>query len=178
MRKVILSFGMTLDGYIARPDHRVDFLPVDKEASKIMSDFFRTIDAAIMGRKTAEISIKMYGGKFPAQGLSTYVFSRSWTPGERDGFEVVKGTPGRLIRRLREQKGKHIFLMGGGELGRSFLKADLVDELFIGVVPILLGKGIPGFPAGFPQRDFSLVECKTYSKGLIVLKYHRMRSVT
>jgi dihydrofolate reductase len=65
--------------------------------------------------------------------------------------------------------------MGGGELARNFLKADLVDELYIGMVPVLIGAGIPLFPPGFPQREFSLVENKTYSKGLIALKYKRKR---
>ena len=66
--------------------------------------------------------------------------------------------------------------MGGGELAREFLKADLVDEIHLGIVPVLLGEGIPLFPRGFPQRDFSLVENKTYSKGLIALKYKRAGS--
>jgi dihydrofolate reductase len=175
-RKVIFGFGMSLDGYIARPDHSVDFLVVEKETSKIMADFFRTVDAVIMGRKTAEVSLQVHGGTFPSQGLSTYVFSRSWTPGEGEGFEVVKGTPASLIHRLRKQKGKHMFLTGGGELGRSFLKADLVDEHFIGVVPILLGNGILAFPAGFPPRAISLVECRPYAKGSFALKYKRMRT--
>jgi len=76
----------------------------------------------------------------------------------------------------RERRGKNIWLMGGGELARNFLKADLVDELYLGVVPVLLGEGIPLFPSGFPQRDFALVENKTYSKGLISLKYARIRT--
>ena len=67
-------------------------------------------------------------------------------------------------------------MMGGGELARDFLKADLVDELYLGVVPVLLGEGIPLFPPGFPQRDFELVENNTYSKGLISLKYRRRRT--
>ena len=66
-------------------------------------------------------------------------------------------------------------ILGGGELARDFLKADLVDELYLGVVPVLLREGIPLFPSGFPQRDFSLIENKSYSKGLIVLKYKRQR---
>jgi dihydrofolate reductase len=65
--------------------------------------------------------------------------------------------------------------MGGGEVARDFLKADLVDELYLGIVPVLLGEGIPLFPSGFPQRDFSLVENKTYAKGMIALKYKRAR---
>jgi dihydrofolate reductase len=65
--------------------------------------------------------------------------------------------------------------MGGGELAREFLKADLVDGLYLGVVPVLLGEGIPLFPTGFPQRNFALVENKTYDQGLIALKYDRAR---
>ena len=66
--------------------------------------------------------------------------------------------------------------MGGGELARDFLKADLVDEIHLGIVPALLGDGIPLFPRGFAQLDFSLVENQAYSKGLVMLKYRRKRS--
>jgi len=65
--------------------------------------------------------------------------------------------------------------MGGGELARDFLKADLVDELYLGVLPVLLGEGIPLFPSGFPQREFTLLENKSYSRGLIALTYERRR---
>jgi dihydrofolate reductase len=59
---------------------------------------------------------------------------------------------------------------------RAFLQDDLVDELYLGVVPILIGEGIPAFPNGFPQREFTLTENKTFSKGLIALRYERIRS--
>jgi dihydrofolate reductase len=64
--------------------------------------------------------------------------------------------------------------MGGGELARSFLRDDVVDELLIGVYPVLLGDGIPFFPGGFPQRDFRLVESKSYEPdGFLELRYSR-----
>jgi len=66
--------------------------------------------------------------------------------------------------------------MGGGELAREFLKADLVDEVYLGVVPVLLGEGLPLFPSGFPQRNFELLENKSFSKGLIAVKYKRVRT--
>src|SRR6267143_1268394 len=121
MRKVVLGLGISLDGYIARPDGAVDFLFMPKDYS--MGPFFATVDEAIMGRKTYEVGLKM----------------------------------------------------GGGELARDFLKDDLVDELYIGIVPVLIGEGIPLFPGGFPQREFSLLENKTFSKGMIALKYARTR---
>jgi dihydrofolate reductase len=173
MRKVVLGLGISLDGYIARPDGSVDFLFMPKDYS--MVPFFATIDVAVMGRKTLDAVLKMGGGSFNGYGLMSYVLSRSQPAGKRDGYSVTRETPGRLIRQLREQPGKDIWLMGGGELARDFLKADLVDELYLGIVPVLLGEGIPLFPSGFPQRDFKLIENKSYSKGLIALRYERLR---
>jgi dihydrofolate reductase len=75
MRNVVLGFGMSLDGYIARPDGGVDFLTMDKESEKLMEEFFATIDAIIMGRKTMEGSMRMTGGKYqPPAHMATYVF--------------------------------------------------------------------------------------------------------
>ena len=85
-------------------------------------------------------------------------------------------SPVAFLRRLRQRPGKNVWLMGGGELVRTFLTADLVDELYLGIVPVLLGEGIPLFPSGFPQRNFALIESQTYSKGLITLKYKRVRA--
>jgi dihydrofolate reductase len=173
MRKVILGLGISLDGYIARPDGAVDFLFMTKDYS--MGPFFATVDEAIMGRKTYEMGLKMGGGSLPQSNMAMYVFSHSQAPGERGGVTFVNESPKSFMEKLRKRPGKNIWLMGGGELARDFLKEDLVDELYIGVVPVLIGEGIPLFPSGFPQREFSLLENKTYSKGLIALKYERLR---
>jgi dihydrofolate reductase len=174
MRKVVLGLGISLDGYIARLDGSVDFLFMPKDYS--MAPFFASIDTALMGRKTFDAAIKMGAGGFSGSGMANYVFSRSLAAGKRDGLIFTKQSPSAVVRQLRKSQGKNIWLMGGGELARDFLKADLVDELYIGVVPVLLGEGIPLFPAGFPQRKFSLVENKTFSKGMIALKYKRARA--
>jgi len=173
MRKIVLGLGISLDGYIARPNGAVDFLITPKDYS--MAPFFATIDTYILGRKTLDAALKMGGSASSFGGMATYVFSHSKPPGERDGLTFVNESPAALVRRLRKHKGKDIWLMGGGELAREFLKADLVDELYLGVVPVLLGEGIPLFPSGFPQRNFSLIENKTYSKVMIALKYKRVR---
>ena len=86
---------------------------------------------------------------------------------------MVNGSLPTFVRKLKRRRGKDIYLGGGGELARSFLQEDLVDELFIGLGPILLGDGIPGFPGKFPQRDFRLTECKSYSNGSVGLRYER-----
>jgi dihydrofolate reductase len=173
LRAIILGVGMSIDGYIARLDGSVDFLFMPKDYS--MADFFALIDTAVMGRKTYEVSLKMGGGGFSGSKIATFVFSRTLPAGEREGLHFVKESPTEFVERLRRSSGKHVWLMGGGELARDFLKADLVDELYIGIVPVLLGEGIALFPSGFPQRNFRLAENRTYSKGLIALKYERDR---
>jgi dihydrofolate reductase len=130
-----------------------------------------------MGRKTLEVATALSGGSYKSPvAFPTYVFSRTHPPGERDGVIYTKQSPDAWLRKIRAQRGKHIFHMGGGELARSFLQADLIDELFLGLVPLLLGAGLPLFPSGFPQRDFILVENKSYAKSQISLTYRRIRS--
>jgi len=177
MRKVILGCGITLDGYIARPDGSVDFLVMPKGAAKVEADFYATIDTIVFGRKTFDAMQRMIAQgehEGPAGPWKTYVFSRTLPSGERDGMTFVKESPTAFMRKLRQKPGKHICHMGGGELARNFLQADLVDELWMHVVPILLGEGIPIFPAGFPQRDFKLRECTSYGND-VSLRYTRAR---
>ena len=164
---------MSLDGLVARANGDVDFLRTPKEHP--VGTFFASTDSAIMGRKTLEAGLRMTGGKLPKTKMKMYVMTRTIEPGERDGVIFVNDPPSALVERIRKQNGKGIWLMGGGELAREFLKEDLVDEIYLGVVPVLLGEGIPLFPAGFPQRDFNLLESKSYSQGLVALKYERAR---
>jgi dihydrofolate reductase len=174
VRKIILSLGISLDGYIARPDDSVDFLFMPKDYS--MGPFFKTVDAALMGRKTYEAGLRMSGGAFSNYGLRCYVFSRTLAPGERSGVTIVNEPPRSFVASLRKQKGKNIWHMGGGELARAFLQDDLIDELYLGIVPTLIGEGLPLFPSGFPERKFALLENKAFSQGLITLRYERLRA--
>jgi dihydrofolate reductase len=173
MRKIILALGISIDGYIARLDGTFDFLFMAKDFS--MAEFFASIDTGIMGRKTYEVAKAQSEGGFGPR-IKTYVLSRTLPQGEREGKTFVNVSPEALVEEILQRKGKDIWLMGGGEIARDFLKADLVDELHLGVVPVLLGEGLPLFPSGFPQRNFELIENKTFSQGLISLKYKRVRS--
>src|SRR5580704_7862417 len=114
-RKVILGFGISLDGYIARRNGDLDFLVIDKEGESVMADFFAKIDTTIMGRKTASGWVKMRAsGEIPDMpGMTNYVVSRRWKPGKREGFEVVNGSLATFVRKLKRRPGKDIYLGGG-----------------------------------------------------------------
>jgi dihydrofolate reductase len=115
--------------------------------------------------------IEMGGKVDPEQ--ATYIFSRTVPSGDHMGGIVVSGSAKTLVDDIRKQPGKNMWLMGGGDLARHFLAEDCIDEIHLGIVPVLIGAGLPAFPSGFPQREFELYENKTYSKGLIGLKYRR-----
>lgn len=170
-RKVIVSLGISLDGYIARPDGSVDFLFMPKDFD--MGEFIATCDVNIMGRKTLDVSLAMGGSFEGGDPTRNFIYSRSKPARVSGGLTYTRKKPADLVASIRKQKGKNIWLMGGGEIVRQFLKADLVDELMIGIVPILIGDGIPLFPKGFPERKFALIDAKTYSRGLVVLRYKR-----
>jgi dihydrofolate reductase len=104
MRNVVLSLGISLDGYIARLDGAVDFLFMPRDYS--MANFFASVDTAIMGRKTLDAGLKMSGGSLPHSNMPMYVFSKSKPPGERDGVIFVNETPASFIRKLRKRPAK------------------------------------------------------------------------
>jgi dihydrofolate reductase len=172
-RKVILGLGISLDGYIARPDGAVDFLFMPKDYHPHWSKFMRRIDTAIMGRKTYEVGKKLSGGKIDTMGIKTYVMSQTLPPGELEGLIFTRKSAKEIVTEIRASSGKDIWMMGGGELARVFLAEDLIDELYLGIIPTLIGKGIPLFPPGYPQREFTLVRNTTYSRGMIALIYER-----
>lgn len=174
MRNVVLSLGISLDGYIARPGGEVDWLEMDPEYAPRMKEFFDSTDAAVMGRKTFDVALGMGGQGGFSGGTPNYVFSRTQPPGKRHGVEFVNQPLRPFVEALKGRPGKDIWLMGGGEIARDFLKEDLVDRIYLGIVPILLGEGIPLFPAGFPQRNLKLIEHRAYSKtGTLEVTYAR-----
>lgn len=177
MRKVKYGVGVSLDGYIASPDGSVDWL--NRATSKAegegedfgMGDFFRSIDTVLMGRKTYEMAVKMGMDKGGYPKMKNYVFSRTLPSGKRDGVEFMSGNPADLIARLKQQPGKDIWLCGGGELAREVLNSKALDEIILGVAPVLVGDGRLTFPPGFPETEVELIECKQYKGGVVGLTY-------
>jgi dihydrofolate reductase len=140
-----------------------------------MAAFFGSIDAAIMGRKTLDAARKMGGGGSWGSSMPTYVFSHSQPPGEREGVVYIDESPAAFMTKLRKNPGKDIWLMGAASWHASSSRTIWSIACISGLSRVLLGEGIPLFPSGFPQREFALVENKSYSMGLISLKYERSR---
>ena len=180
MRKVVYGVGVSLDGYIAALDGSVDWL--NRAASKAkgedfgMGAFFKSIDTVLMGRKTYEHALKMGMAKGGYPGMKNYIFSRTLPRGERDGVEFISGSVANVIKKLRKSPGRNIWLCGGGELAREALKEHVIDEITLGLAPVLIGGGRPTFPSTFPETELELVECKQYKGGILGLTYRVVTS--
>jgi dihydrofolate reductase len=110
MRKVVLGLGISLDGYIARPNGAGDFLFMPKDYS--MGPFFATIDTAAMGRKTYDAALQMGGGSFGGSGMTNYVFSHSQPTGERQGVIFTNESPSTFVGQIRKRAGTNMWLNG------------------------------------------------------------------
>jgi dihydrofolate reductase len=171
-RKVIVHIAASVDGYIARTDGDLEWL-TSRPAPKGfygMGAFMKTIDTMLIGRKTYEDSLKL-GGKFDTKSR-TFVFSRQKPPANiPKGVEFVNEPVGPFVRRLREQPGKDIWLMGGGELIASCFDEQVIDEFVVSVVPVFIGDGIPLVARRDRHVLLTLMSVERFDDGLVQLHY-------
>lgn len=171
-RKIIVHIATSADGYIARPDGSLDWL-TSRPAPKGfygMPQFTRSVDAKLLGRKTFDLSVEM-GAPF-SEADRHYVFSRRPPPASVPaGVEFVSQPIGAFAKRLREQAGKNIWMMGGGEIIASFLDEDAIDEFIISLVPIFIGEGIPLIAPRHREVPLTLRSVKPFPDGVVQVHY-------
>jgi dihydrofolate reductase len=170
MRKVIFGGANSLDNFIARPDHAVDWLLWGPEAAEVMKTYWVRFDTVLMGRKTYEVALKSSGGGgYP--GMKTIVASRTLPDANGSQVEIVRDRIEDFVRSLKDAEGGDICLMGGGELARSLFEADLIDEIGFNIHPVLLGAGIPLFHPMTRQIELELKECRPFKNGCVYVTY-------
>lgn len=173
MRTVTFGVANSLDNFIAREDHAVDWLIWNDEVSTLSSAYWNTIDAVVMGRKTYEAAVRNGITSYP--GVKNYVVSRTLAQPADANVEVIAGDAVAFLRDLKEQEGKGICVMGGGELAQSLFEADLVDAVGVNIHPVLLGSGIPLFHRMERQIDLELIECTVLQTGCVYVLYRVRR---
>lgn len=172
MRKVTFGGANSLDNYFARKDDSVDWLMWSDEAAAMMKDYWAKIDTILMGRKTYEVGLRLSKGKGnPYPGIKTYVFSRTMKESADKSVEIVSSDAVEFVRDLKNQEGKEICIMGGGDFAKTLLEAGLIDEIGFNIHPVLLGSGIPLFYEMSRQIDLELIECKPFKNGCVAVTY-------
>ena len=149
--------GLSLDGFLARKNDDLDFLPDDGNPE--YGTFIATVDAMLIGRRTFE-KVLTFGswpyGKMPVFVLSANALDISVA---KDGVvEHLSGDPAEIVERLRGRGFTHLYVDGGVTVQR-FLRAGLVTRLIVTHVPVLIGEGIPLF--GPLPKDIQLLHVRT-----------------
>ena len=165
-RRVRYQVAASLDGYIAGPNGEADWIPMDPDID--FGALFAQFDTLIMGRRTFEAVGKQGqgGGSF---GMTTIVASHTLTPTKKTR---VTNDVAKTIAELKAAPGKDIWLFGGGDLFRSMAAQGLVDRVEIALVPVMLGGGLPLFPAPGPRVRLRLDKQRLYEKsGIMLVEY-------
>ena len=175
-RKIIVECATSADWFIARKDGGIEWLterPTPKHGYG-MGAFQRSIDTILWGRKTFDLGLEFekQGYKSFDPKLKHYMFSRS-IPGTPlpKAVEHVREPIKEFATKLRKRKGKHIWMMGGGEIIASFLDEGEIDEFMIHMMPVLIGEGIPLIAPRHRKIPLKLIEAKAYEDGVVKLHY-------
>ena len=180
MRKIIVYIATSADGFIARKDGAVDWLDRPQTAGDYgMGKFYKSIDTILWGRKTYDMVLRFQqeGKDSPDNyvGIKNYAFSRKPPRKTAPGFEFVKEPIKKFAKRLRSQKGKDVWMMGGAGLIASFLDCGAIDEFIIHVIPTFIGEGIPLMAPRHRTVPLKLVSIKKFSDGVVRLHYEVAR---
>ncbi len=200
MTKIVLYIAQSLDGYIADTKGGIAWLEAFNQPGEDYgyATFIKTVGAAFMGASTYRQMLDL-GWKWPYPAhMKAYVFSHRRLNEIKDGnVEFVSGNVQEIVEKARKEirkdddKRRHhpdAWLVGGGDVVRQFLEADLVDEIMLFDIPVFLGNGIPLFQLGQAGRHekknasnavkpFQLLQTKKYKSGLVLRHYAKAAGV-
>ena len=163
--------GTSVDGFIARPNDDLDFLPEGGGEPHGYNEFIASVDAIVIGRKTFEKVLSMETWPYSDKRvviLSSHPLDLSAAVGGI--VEQMAGPPAEIVSQLTVRGVHHLYIDGGITIQR-FLRAGLIQRLIITRVPVLIGEGIPLF--GTLPRDIRLrhVATRHYPSGLVQSEY-------
>ena len=161
----------SLDGFIARSNGALDWLPAGGGEPHGYSEFMATVDALIIGRKTFETVLTFE--KWPYESKPVIVLSthpRDVRPPTDAICEAMEGTPTEVVQRLASRGLRHVYVDGGVTI-QGFLAAGLIQRLIITRIPILLGGGIPLFGKLSHDVHFAHVATRAYQSGMVQSEY-------
>jgi dihydrofolate reductase len=184
MRKVIVAEFLTLDGVMEASEEWQPPYVSDDVAEEIRAEILGA-EASLLGRTTYEI----FAAYWPLQthnefGIADklnserkFVVSTTLERAQWNNSTLIKGNVVEEIRKLKQQPGGDIRIAGSATLVQSLMKAGLIDEYLLLVHPIVRGRGKRLFKDGMDTTALKLVETKSFSSGVVLLRYQPIRVV-
>jgi len=185
MRKIIISLHTTLDGFVAGSNGEMDFFKFDDEMFDLVGKFTDEADAALYGRVTYEIMDNYWpnAGNQPNaskhdiehsnwyNNVEKIVLSKTMQGMHKDKTTFIGSNVAEEINKLKQQPGKNIMIFGSPSAAHTLMEYNLIDEYWLFVNPILLGKGIPVFAKIKERVSLKLVSSKIFDYGVAALHY-------
>ncbi|RDS81409.1 dihydrofolate reductase family protein [Dyella psychrodurans] len=168
--KASVFVGVSVDGFMARLDGALDFLPPGGGEPHGYDDFMATVDALVIGRNTYEVVLGFEA--WPYADKPVFVLSTHALPSPPAGavLEHLSGTPKEIAFLLAARGFRHVYVDGGITI-QGFLREGLIQRLVITRVPVLIGTGIPLFGATLQDIALKHVATRSYASGLVQSQY-------
>lgn len=175
MRKVVLFIAMSLDGYIADINGGVGWLNGESdevENEDTYSEFVKDIDTVIMGWNTYnQVTTELSPTEWVYSDFLSYVITHKKRE-SADNIKFIQKSPGSLVRDLKEQEGKNIWICGGASIIRQLMQDGLIDRFHISIIPTILGDGIHLFGTIGEELKLKLMQTREYN-GIIEVIYEK-----
>ena len=169
--KLSVFCGVSVDGFLARPDGTFDFLDAGGQEPHGYEEFYDSVDVVVIGRKTFDV-VRGFGGWYYGKKQVIVLSGQPLDFSSIQGatVEQMSGEPAEIVERLKARGFQHAYIDGGITIQR-FLAAGLIDRLVITRVPVLIGAGIPLF--GLLPHDILLrhIATRSYHGGLVQTEY-------
>jgi dihydrofolate reductase len=192
MRKLKLQVQMSVDGYIAGPNGEMDWMMEgwnsDDKFRKYEYELTQSVDTILLGRKMTSEFISYWSDVMSKPDNRDYmfakkmieipkiVFSKTLDKSEWINTELSKGDLRTEITRIKNQQGMDIIVYGGASFDSSLIKEKLIDEFYLFINPVALGKGMSIFKDLNDVRKFTLIESIVFDCGIVLLHYEAMKN--
>jgi dihydrofolate reductase len=185
MRNLIFFMHVSLDGYVAGLNGEMDWIKLDEALFDFVATMTAQADTALYGRVTYEMMQSYWpkAGEKPGASkhdiehstwynkVSKVVLSKTMQEAGLQNTRVIGDQLPANINKLKQQEGKNILIFGSPRASQSLLNEGLIDEFWLFVNPIILGKGMPLFKGINGTTKLKLAESKTFPCGVIALHY-------
>ncbi|MFC0515562.1 dihydrofolate reductase family protein [Mucilaginibacter angelicae] len=177
--KITIHMVSSLDGYIAKKDNSISWFETSDNYEKGVTvteqdaaEFLKKIDCYIMGSRTYELALelsKLYGWAYG--DVPTIVLTHRALPVERENVEIYSGDLNTFVNEQLKPNYSNVWLVGGAELAKDFLRLNLADEIRQSILPIILGDGTPFFDQIGQEKTLHLKNVTAYKNGVVELCY-------
>jgi dihydrofolate reductase len=184
-RKIILMMSVSLDGFVEGPNRELDWQLVDDELHAHFNEQLRAMGAVLDGRVTYELMAGFWptADTDPSSTGPMVEFARIWRDMPKIVYSrtleraewnttIVRDVIVDEVLELKAQPGGDL-VVGGADLGATFMRLALVDEYRLYVHPVVIGRGKPLFPASDTEISLQLAETRTFGSGVVLLRYQR-----